>query len=202
MQIRDVLKNCGIIVTFEKSTLIINLLTHRQENVGSCLMPCSQFQCIWNLAEEMNTSSVFLQLELLIRLWGMKSYRNGGLCPNPGSTGLRPFPRLPEWCRSLLRFSREVWWQSFRFNSSRSCWEEHLVYVLFSMPVRSPDEILSINHKAYYCLKYLHLSGEGPHWLPAGETNGASLLAGTLSLGKHLRRHRSCSVCCGKCAQI
>lgn len=71
------------------------------------------------------------------------------------------------------------------------------------MPVRSWDEILSINHQAYYYFKYLHRLGEGTCWLPAGEINGVSLLAGTPSLAKNKKRHRSsCSVCCRKCVQI
>lgn len=71
------------------------------------------------------------------------------------------------------------------------------------MPVRSWDEILSINHKAYYYFKYLHLPGEGTCWLPAGKINGVSFLAGTLSLGKNKKRHSSsCSVYCEKCVQI
>lgn len=74
------------------------------------------------------------------------------------------------------------------FNSSQACWKEPFVYVLFFMPVRSWDEILSINHKAYYYFKYLHLPGEGTHWLPAGEINGVSFLAGTQSLGKKLKK--------------
>jgi hypothetical protein len=52
------------------------------------------------------------------------------------------------------------------------------------MPLRSRDEILSINHKAYYYFKYLHLP-EGTRWLPAGEINGVGFRAGTLSLVKN-----------------
>lgn len=99
------------------------------------------------------------------------------------------FPGLPELSCFLLCFSREEWWQSpFPFNSSQACWKEPLVYVLFFMPVRSWDEILSINHKAYYYFKYLHLPGEGTCWLPAGKINGVSFLAGTLSLGKNKKK--------------
>lgn len=128
----------------------------------------------------------------------------GGLCPNFGSTWLWIFPSAP-WLKSLSScISREEWWQSsFPFNSSQACWKEPLVYVLFFMPVRSWDEILSVNHKAYYYFKYLHLPGEGARWLPVGEINGVSLLAGTLSLGKNKKRHRtSCSVYCRKCVQL
>ena len=88
-------------------------------------------------------------------------------------------------------------------NSLQACWKEPLVYVLFFMPVRSWDEILSIHHQAYYYFKYLHLPGEGTRRLPTGEINGVSLLAATPSLGRNKERHRSsCSVCGRKCVQI
>lgn len=110
--------------------------------------------------------------------------------------GSDSFPWLPEFSCFLHSSSKEEWWQSFfPFNSSQACWKEPLVYVLFFMPVRSWDEILSINHKAYYYFKYLHLLGEAVHWLPAGEINAVSFPAGTLSLGRDLKRHgSSCSV--------
>lgn len=61
----------------------------------------------------------------------------------------------------------------------------------------------SISHKAYYYFKYLHLPGEGTRWLPAGEINGVSFQAGTLSLVKNEERHgSSCSVHCRKHVQI
>lgn len=60
------------------------------------------------------------------------------------------------------------------------------------MPLRSWDEILSINHKAYYYFKYLHLP-EGTRRLPAGEINGVGFQAGTLSLVKN-KKDTDCPV--------
>lgn len=60
------------------------------------------------------------------------------------------------------------------------------------MPLRSWDEILSINHKAYYYFKYLHLP-EGTCRLPAGEINGVGFQAGTLSLVKN-KKDTDCPV--------
>jgi hypothetical protein len=49
------------------------------------------------------------------------------------------------------------------------------------MPVRSWDEILSVNHKAYYYFKYLHLPEEGTCWLPY-RRNKWSQLSGWLTV--------------------
>lgn len=163
-------------------------------------MPLSQLVLHLKLKKGINSSFVFLQLELLITFLGMERNRLEASVQIWDQLDYSSFPGLPALSCFLLCFSGEEWWQSsFPFNSSQACWKEPLVYVLFFRPVRSWDEIFSINHKAYYYFKYLHLPGEGTHWLPAGEINGVSFLAGTLSLGKNKKRHRSsCSVYCRK----